>query len=234
MIIYSTLKFVASVVEWGPLHLSTTFLWRTFPLGKSPLVPFWAMHFGWEWSHSQLQMLIHTDSEKNPEAENLFLHMEGRERPKKEAGHSSWQVRFIREALIRGMSEVAARQNGFPCCLAGPKNYIGCGGGAAIAKDTSTWMLPGTEICIFDQVRPTLFHTAGGRRGVLIYVKMNVSYDQRVSEGHLQKAPSVLAWVLLLLLGQMVVMSQNSLSSSRQRGSVSMDPENYQPVYIHL
>lgn len=95
-------------------------------------------------------------------------------------------------------------------------------------------MLPGIEICILDQVRTTLFHTAGDRGGVLIYVKMNISYDQRVLKRHLQKATSVLAQGQLLILGQMVVTSRNSLSFATQRVSVSMDPENYQPIYIHL
>lgn len=179
-------------------------------------------------------MLIHTDSEKNPETKNLFLHMEDRKRQKKQAGHSSWQPRFIREALIWGISGVL--QDKMDPCAAwqGQRIVQGVGEGAGLAKDTCTWMLPGTEICILDQVRITLFHTAGNRGEALIYVKMNIYYDQRVSKGHLQKATSILAQVQLLLLGQMVVTSRNSISSYTQRGNVSMDPENYQPTYIHL
>lgn len=43
-----------------------------------------------------------------------------------------------------------------------------------------------------------LQHKAGGREGVPIYVRMNVSYDQTVAKGSLQKATSIWAWVQLV------------------------------------
>lgn len=47
---------------------------------------------------------------------------------------------------------------------------------------------------------------------VLIYVKMNIKYDQIVSKGGWQKATSVL--VQVQIAGQTVVMSWNSFSST--------------------
>lgn len=49
--------------------------------------------------------------------------------------------------------------------------------GAGLVTDTSMWMLPGTEItCLTRSGRQTCFrnqHIAGGKTGVLIYVRMN-------------------------------------------------------------
>lgn len=77
-------------------------------------------------------------------------------------------------------------------------------------------MLPGTENFIVDQVRLTgcsrNWHIAGGKRGVLIYVIMNINYNQVISKGGLQKVTSVLAWVQFA--GYTVVTSWNSASST--------------------
>lgn len=59
---------------------------------------------------------------------------------------------------------------------------------------TVTWMLPGKGNYVLDQVKTTTCsrnqHAVGGRRGVLIYVRTNISYDQTVSKGGLWEATS--------------------------------------------
>lgn len=59
----------------------------------------------------------------------------------------------------------------------------------------------GKLLHLLDQVRTTAcprnLHIAGGKGGVLIYVRMNTSYNQTISRGSLQKATAVMAQVQL-------------------------------------
>lgn len=66
---------------------------------------------------------------------------------------------------------------------------------------------------MLDQVKTAAcsrnWHIAGGKGGVLTYVRMNLNYDQTVSMGGLWKATSILAWAQLE--GKIVVFPWNSL-----------------------
>lgn len=84
--------------------------------------------------------MVHTDPEKSPETENLPPLVEGRERQKKEAGHSSLEINDVLRQVQAGGSPWR--------CLAGAKELYRVKGGIA-------WVL----VCECYQVREITFLT---------------------------------------------------------------------------